>query len=192
MNFTSYFDQGMTLRGYLKMTDDLLEQGKTTGPNQSEPMIHYTKLNLQRSKRWLKKMDDVMKDINVPQNKHQKWLVLSEPWCGDAAHALPFLQSLADKSGISMRIVLRDENEDLMNQFLTNRGKSIPKLIAFDDRDELLFHWGPRPEPLQNWFLKAKEKNTDYEEIFDYLQKFYNKDAGKLTVQEIIKLMDPK
>jgi hypothetical protein len=47
-----------------------------------------------------------------------------------------------------MKIVLR-ENEELMNLFLTNKAKSIPKLIVINKEGGALAHWGPRPkEPL--------------------------------------------
>lgn len=186
MNFQSYFDKGLSLNEYIEMTERLLEKGKTTGPNQSDVMIQYTKLNLQRSKRWMKKGKVSFPEDEYTSNvSQQKWLVISEPWCGDAAHGLPFFQKIADELKISMRIVLRDENEDLMNAFLTNSGKSIPKLISFKDEEELVFDWGPRPQQLQEWFLVAKREKKDYEEIFNYLQNFYNKDAGRSTISEI-------
>ena len=61
------------------------------------------------------------------------WLVISEGWCGDAAQLLPIVNKMAIESGkIELSIVLRDENDALMNLFLTNNSKSIPIVIIVD------------------------------------------------------------
>merc|ERR1711991_1283980 len=106
----------MTFGGYVEMTQRLLEQGKTTGPNQSQMMVDYTRLNQQRTKRWIKKGAVEINStlLGSASESPQKWLVISEPWCGDAAHALPFIQKIADLLKIELRIVLRDEHEALM------------------------------------------------------------------------------
>lgn len=196
MNYQKFFDKGMSLHSYLKMTELLLSKEQTTGPNQSQIMIDYTRLNLQRSKRWIKKREKGNIQINTIEHRasfsDQKWLVISEPWCGDAAHSLPFIQMIADQLSIPMHVVLRDENDELMNAFLTRGGKAIPKLIVFKGEDQLVFDWGPRPKEAQSWVVRAKEENRDYEQIFSYLQNFYNKDEGKTTVQEIQELLYKK
>ena len=76
-----------------------------------------------------------LKDVDELQKAYDKkliWLVISEGWCGDAAHSLPVMNKMAELNpNIEMRVVLRDQHETLMNQFLTNGGKSIPKLIIY-------------------------------------------------------------
>ena len=68
-------------------------------------------------------------------------------WCGDAAQILPVINKMAEVSDkIDLRIVLRDDNENLMNLFLTNGTKSIPKLIIIDKAtNKVINDFGPRP-----------------------------------------------
>lgn len=172
---------------------DLFSQGKTTGDNQSEAYINYTELSLQRMKRWEKigKINPELAEKIKTIQQEQTWLVITEAWCGDAAHALPFIEKLAGLNPkIELKIVLRDENEELMNQFLTRGGKSIPKLIAYDKkRKEVLFTWGPRPEEAMQLVMKEKELKGELNEEFrEKLQQWFNKDKGKKTVNDLVEL----
>ena len=77
--------------------------------------------------------EDVSEKISSIKSK-LIWLVLSEGWCGDAAQLLPVINKKAELSeNIKLKVLLRDENEELMNQFLTNGGKAIPKLIIIEE-----------------------------------------------------------
>jgi len=111
--------------------------------------LPYIKINDQRMKRLDKTIQITEENATFLKQYNTKmlWIVLSEGWCGDAAHALPVLNKIAESSdAIELKIVFRDENEELMNQFLTNGGKSIPKLIMVDPETlEVLNEWGPRP-----------------------------------------------
>ena len=62
-------------------------------------------------------------------------LVITEDWCGAAIASLPFVIKLAGgRPGIETRIFLRDENADLMDQFLKDgRYRSIPVFVFFDE-----------------------------------------------------------
>src|SRR5262245_33382558 len=63
-------------------------------------------------------------------------LVITEDWCGASVASLPFVIKLVEAApGIEMRIFLRDENPDLMDQFL-KRGvyRSIPVFALFDEQ----------------------------------------------------------
>src|SRR5690625_7763186 len=64
-------DNAYTYESYRKLIDELLEENKTTGPNQSEEMAQYTKMNDHRMKR-LAKQDDVHEDLieGDEQTKH--------------------------------------------------------------------------------------------------------------------------
>ncbi len=173
--------------------NDLFSQGKTTGNNQSEAYINYTELSLQRMKRWEKigKIEPSEADKIQHIETNQTWLVITEAWCGDAAHALPYIKKLADlNSKIILKIVLRDENEELMNHFLTNGGKSIPKLIAFTSEDKkILFTWGPRPDEAMQMVIQEKQAKGSLDEDFrKKLQQWFNKDKGKKTVIDIVEL----
>lgn len=178
---------------FLKSIKALLRENKTTGSNHSESMLHYTKLNVSRMKRWLKTgklnadLVEKIKSIKEPQT----WVILTEAWCGDAAHTVPFMTMLADLNpNITLDIRLRDENLDLMDQYLTNGGRSIPKLIAFDKNNNEVFNWGPRPEAMQKAFMEMKANDAPYAEIQEALQKMYNEDGGKSFQKEIIECLE--
>ncbi|MGB1104144.1 MAG: thioredoxin family protein [Crocinitomicaceae bacterium] len=178
---------------YTALITGLLAQDKTTGDNHSEAMIHYTRMNLKRLNRWMSKGElipeakSVIKSIDKPQY----WTVLTEAWCGDAAHALGFLWKMASLNDqIHFEWKLRDQNLDLMDQYLTNGGRSIPKLIVRNANGEDLFDWGPRPAHIQKAYLKMRENNLPYSEISIELQKLYNADKGESTQQEILALIE--
>lgn len=180
------------MNDYLTLIEKLLSDNKTTGPNQSEFYVNYTKLNLQRMQRWLKTAQlstetvDVISSIKTKQH----WVILTEAWCGDAAHSLPIIYKMSALNPlIQFEWKLRDENEALMNKYLTNGGKSIPKLIAYNDKGEELFNWGPRPAELQEIYLQLKKEEKSFDDINLVLQKFYNEDKGQCVQKEICTLL---
>ena len=119
-------------------------------------------------------------------DRPQTWLVLTEGWCGDAAQSLPVIKALADLNPqIRMRILLRDENPELMDLYLTNGiSRSIPKLIALDPTTGTeLFTWGPRPTALQESFYGMRSEGLPYDVIKEELQRWYNTDRT-VTIQQ--------
>ena len=180
------------MNDYIKLVEKLVSENKTTGPNQSESLIHYTKMNLQRMNRWMKtgeilpETKTIVEKINSPQ----KWIVLTEAWCGDAAHSMPFIFKMTELNRlITFEWKLRDENLDLMDQYLTNGGRSIPKLIAYDQHGKERFNWGPRPAFMQTEFYRQREAGVPGDEIKTWLQKAYNEDKGRTLQQEICSLI---
>jgi len=187
----------ITYQAYLKLTEELLAEGKTTGPNQSEDYIHYTNLNLHRMKRLDKtvtinsELVAQIQSITVPQT----WLVISEAWCGDAAQNVPILQKMAAISeNVELKIILRDENLELMDLYLTNGGRSIPKLIALDNSTQKeLFIWGPRPLTIQKVMNELKAANvTEISEIVEKIQITYNADKSQSIQTEFLQLLTEK
>src|SRR6476620_5284051 len=86
------------------------------------------------------------------------WLIITEGWCGDAAQNIPVIEKIASESGnIETRYILRDENPELIDQFLTEGARSIPKLIAIDrNSGDVLGTWGPRPKTAQKLFSEQR------------------------------------
>jgi hypothetical protein len=181
-------EKSLTYAAYEQLIADLVSQGRTTGPDQSEAFLHYTLLNQQRMHRLdkttllLPSVEAAIRSITVGQT----WLVLTEAWCGDAAQSIPVMNAMALLNpAISLRLVLRDENPELMDRYLTNGvARSIPKLIGLDTAtmDEL-FTWGPRPSVLQTLFYKMRGDGVDYHLIKEELQRWYNKDRT-ISIQE--------
>lgn len=179
---------------YRKIIADLLLEGKSTGNEQSENLIRYTTLNQTRMNRLDKTM--AISDENIIKLKSFKkeyiWLVISEGWCADGAQLMPIFNKIVGESdSIDLKIVLRDESEDLMNLFLTNGNKAIPKLIVVDKASgEVFGSWGPRPKGAFDFMKNYKEKHGIIDETAKAeLQMWYLHDKGLSTQEELINLM---
>ena len=179
-----------TYQEYRDLVSNLLAEGKSTGPNQSEDLTNYSMLNDRRMKRLDKtiKISEETRQKVQALKETQTWLVLTEGWCGDAAQNLPVLNKIAElNENINMKFVLRDENLELMDLFLTNGGRSIPKLIALDKKNNVLKTWGPRPSFANSMVAEYKAKNGNLDAQFKQdLQVWYNKDKGKSTQKDFI------
>jgi thiol-disulfide isomerase/thioredoxin len=180
---------------YRKLMADLLIEGKSTAVEQTEERTHYSELNETRMHRLDKTIKITEENTTVLKNlsKSYLWLVLTESWCGDAAQILPVLNKMALESNqkIELKLALRDENEELMNHFLTNNGKAIPKLIMIDkETGSVLGDWGPRPQGAIDLIENYKEKSGVIDETAKAdLQLWYLHDKGVSTQNEIIQLL---
>jgi thiol-disulfide isomerase/thioredoxin len=172
---------------FRNLVRDLLEKGKSTGPNQSDALLNYSMLNDKRMARLDKKIKLSETTIERLNNvkKAQTWLLITEGWCGDAAHILPVMNKMsAENENINLKVILRDENPELMNQFLTNGSMSIPKLVVLDTNDKVVSSWGPRPSIASKMVVDYKEKHGGLDSDFKKdLQLWYNKNKG-VNIQE--------
>ena len=157
---SEHLAKAMTYTQYRELIDTLLAENKTTGTNHSEAMVEYTRMNAQRMRRVEKTtvLDDELVDLMLSVQNKMIWVILTEAWCGDAAQTVPALVKIADASPlIDVKLMLRDEHPEVMDAYLTNGGRSIPKLIVLDaETMEELGTWGPRPAPAQQLFLDMK------------------------------------
>ena len=187
----SALNQSFNYAEYREYHKSLVKDRKTSGSNQSEAFIGFTKLNDARMRRWDKRY--------VPQNdlaylnptESEVWLVIVETWCGDAAQIVPVINKLAEQlENVELRLVLRDEQPALMDEFLTNGARSVPKLIRLKRKNlEVLATWGARPKAAQP-IVDAYKKNDEITpEMFkETLAKWYVKDNGS-SVEEDLALM---
>ncbi|MFB5946215.1 thioredoxin family protein [Albibacterium profundi] len=151
-------------------------------PYDNPDYIDYTKLNWSRMNRWLKKnqlteeFKNVIQQIDTPQ----QWIVITEPWCGDAAHSVPFIE-LASRQNplIKVSYELRDSEPFRINEYLTNGSKSIPKLIVRDAEGKDLGTWGPRPKACQDIYERLTAENADFERTKTEIQHWYNSNKGE-------------
>ncbi len=179
---------------YRELVTQLISEGKSTGHTQTEDFLNYSKLNETR-------MNRLEKTLKVPQELTEKlnnlskdyiWLTISEGWCGDAAQIVPVLHKMEEASSkIDLRLVLRDDNDDLMQLFLTNGSKSVPKVVVLEkDTKEVIASWGPRPEPARKLIADYKAKHGVVDEpVKIELQKWYLHDKGLTTMEEFVKLL---
>ena len=181
----------LSYEAYLELMEALVAEGKTSGPNQSEEFAQYTKMNLKRMQRLNKTI--VLSDALASQcekvDQEITFLALTEYWCGDAAQNLPLFNKLVEQNPkLSFKLLFRDENLDLMDAFLTNGGRSIPKVIALDTHSlKVLGSWGPRPTPAQEMVLAFKKSGQDdYQEFLKEIQLWYAKDKTLSQQAELI------
>ncbi len=178
---------------YRKFISEKLKEGKATGNLQSEALVHYSELNETRMNRLERTVTIAIEIDQKLKNLEREyiWLLISEGWCGDAAQIIPVIYKMAQISEkIDLRIVFRDANEDLMNHFLTNGTKSIPKLIILDKSTlTVLGDFGPRPQGAKQMMLdyKARHGTIDDKAKAD-LQLWYLHDKSWSTQKEIMNL----
>lgn len=182
--------KSQSYKEYRAFVNTLVEHNSTSGSEKTKDLVEYTKLNDKRMKRW-------DKTLKIPENSKAQiktfkskvtWLVITESWCGDAAHILPVINKVVElNNNITLRIVLRDENKELMNQFLTNGNQSIPKLIMLNgSTGEVLNTYGPRPNLATKIVNDFKAENGKLTlEFKQELQMWYNKDKGQSIVEDL-------
>ena len=118
-------------------------------------------------------------------------LVINEDWCGDAANTIPPLAAFAAAArNLDLRLISRDENPDLMDDHLTQETKrAIPVVIVLDGAGVERGWWGPRPADLQAWFY-GDGQTFDKDERYRELRKWYARDKGRTTIEEIVRLVE--
>ncbi len=152
-----------------------------------------TKLNLQRSNRISKtyQINEQLKDLIKSFDRTHTWMVITEDWCGDSAQNLPYIVKIAELNPlINLRILLRDQNLDVMDLYLTNgKARSIPKLVAFDENGNELFQWGPRPKAAQEVVDQAIQNGLDKNTYLEKLHLWYSEDKGRTLESEFFILL---
>jgi hypothetical protein len=190
----NYIKKSMTFAEYIRLIDDLLLTGKTTGENRSEAMFNYGKLNRQRMKRLgnTVKLNDSLKEKVRSVEQKMIWLIITEGWCGDAAQNIPVIEKIvAENVNIETRYVLRDENLELMDAYLTNNARSIPKLICLDaETFEEIGTWGPRAKTAMNYFYEMREQGIEKPQMMENLQRWYLQDDEQSIQKEFENLFD--
>ncbi|KGO91439.1 thioredoxin family protein [Flavobacterium subsaxonicum] len=185
---------GFSYTEYRNHVMQLLMDGLSTGATQSEDLTHYTTLNEVRMNRLDKtiKLPEDIKNRLANLKKEHTLLVISEGWCGDAAQILPIINKMAEASDkLSIEIVLRDENAELMDAYLTNGARSIPKMVLLDDALNARASWGPRPQGGAQLIRDYKEQfGVIDQQVKTDLQKWYLQDKGHSTMEEITLLLE--
>ena len=189
-----YIDRSISFDEYIAIIDGLLAEGKTTGPEQSESRFNYGRLNRARMQRLEKtvELDDFTRERIGALDADWIWLIITEGWCGDAAQNVPVIEKIAKANpGIETRYILRDEHPELMDRFLTNGSRSIPKLIAIDRRTgEIIGTWGPRPQAARDLFNEQKSRGMEKNMILENIQRWYLADKGRSLQNEIAELAE--
>ncbi|WP_188206985.1 thioredoxin family protein [Alkalibacillus aidingensis] len=123
-----YFTEGITIQDYMDEMSKLKEESFNVYENFQLP-------------------NDGFPEELRQQSLH--FLVITEDWCGDAMMINPVIRRLAEPANIDMRVVLRDEDTDLIDRHLTNGGRAIPIILVLNESGELVGKWGPRAPEVQ-------------------------------------------
>jgi hypothetical protein len=180
---------------YKKMVIKYAEEYSTSG-EQLKERIAATLINAQRMKRIDKQciINYNLHTLISQINRKQKWLLISESWCGDSAQCVPVIAKMAElNKNILLEIIFRDEHLDLMDNFLTNGSRSIPKLICIDEKtDSINFIWGPRPKAIQDRVSELKKNFPEitHDELVKNIHLWYAQDKTKSIQAEFIELLN--
>ncbi len=185
----------MTYPTYAKAMQDWVALQSHSGPKPSEALAEYTRLNAFRMHRvgktaqWPPALDAIL-DSGALQGQH--WVLITESWCGDAAQTVPLIGALAERAKVPLDVVLRDAPSQIIGDFLTNGGRSIPMWIVADSAGKVLGHWGPRPKEAQNMvadYKEAADPKPEYRVFAGEVQKWYSKNKGVSFFDEATQLL---
>lgn len=167
----------------------------TSAPQDEEAkkLYDYTKLNLQRMKRIEKtfEVSEELKQILLSIKTPQRWVVITEGWCGDSAQNLPAIAKIAKVNpAVELQIIERDKNLEIMDLYLTNGTRSIPILISCDTNGNEIFHWGPRPKEAQMLVTRLKNEGLEHDTFIEQLHLWYAKNKGAVLEMEFKNLLN--
>ena len=178
----------MDFQSYKSYFHSILTTEVTTAPYNDPEYLNYATLNWFRQQRWLGRavINTELATLigNLPA---QKWIFITEPWCGDAAHILPFISLLLESnSSIVLDIRQRDVEPFIINDYLSGHSKSIPKFIIRTIEGKDLFVWGSRPRACQQLYDRLIAEGTTHDELEIALQRWYNQDKGVSFQMELL------
>ncbi|OWA33070.1 thioredoxin family protein [Saccharibacillus sp. O16] len=100
---------------------------------------------------------------NLRERTDLHCVILAADWCGDVARNVPVVFRVLETADIPVDVMILEENFDLMDEYLTMGGRSVPIVIFANAEGEPLLQWGPRPEKVQELMRKFKAENPDRE-----------------------------
>ncbi len=184
----NYWHKAISFDEYMNVAVERFEN-----PEENDEHQEYYELGIQRMHRTLKTYKPDEEQLQTLKSKHfnGKILIISEPWCGDASAAVPAVYQFFEAAGNKARIFLRDSDQTLIDQYLTNGTQSIPKILILNEDFSVKNVWGPRPKYGLELLKKFKENPETYprEEFYNDLQVYYAKNRGKDTINEILNLI---
>lgn len=188
MNLLGYLEKGISYVQYLEKVETQMNQMQAKGDPKG--YVQYYSLGLTRMERWNKtfKLSEEQKSLLKNITPDFQVLTISEGWCGDASQILPIVELIFQELGVEHKIVFRDENPELMDEFLTEGARSIPIIIGVDKEGNEIFRFGPRPSYGMELLKKNKENPEEYSthQFHKDLQVFYNQDKGASIFNELL------
>jgi hypothetical protein len=145
--------------------------------------------DLWQTTRRLAHLTDAQRDAAVALSTACRLLVLLEDWCGDAIHTVPVVLRLVEANPLlALRVLRRDEHDDLMDRHLTGTARAIPVIMAFDATGHERGWWGPRPTALQKW-VQLEGLSLEKADRYKAIRTWYARDRGATTSAEVLRLL---
>ena len=118
-------------------------------------------------------------------------LVLNEFWCGDGAQILPVHEAMvvATEGKLEVRVLMRDAHLEVMDLFLTNGGRAIPKTVLMNEALEVLGTWGPRPSEAMDLVKRIKSDPEVAHTYSQQVHKWYTQDKQQNIQAELAVLL---
>lgn len=151
MGLNLWYEKGLTATEYIETLDTLKEEFSLVAKN-FKPSPD-------------KDFFEQMKEMNL------RVVILAEPWCGHCMFNIPIALKLAKYSDMSVRLLSRDENLELMDQYLTNgKSRTIPIILFIDEDGNEVAKWGPITKKTKQ-FVDQYRKELPLKEADDYEEK---------------------
>ncbi len=184
---------GISYKEYYDLTKKEVESIDPANLADSDKNRHEDrKLNLHRMTRIEKHfvVSEELKELIKKIKRPQTWMIISETWCGDSAQNIPIIaKAIESNPNITLKLILRDSNPDIMDLYLTNGTRSIPIMVAFDHNGEELFRWGPRPHEAKQLFADLKAQGLEKPMILEKLHLWYGRNRGAALENELKNLI---
>jgi len=171
---------------------DGLRDATPNPDHETAPNDKYIPINRQRIKRIRKLLgkqglSTALLDAVRGVKAGTKMLVLNEFWCGDGAQILPVHEAMvrASEGKLEVRALMRDEHVDVMDLFLTNGGRAIPKTVLLDEGLQVLGTWGPRPEEAMALVKRIKSDPAIAHTYSREVHKWYTQDKQQNIQAEL-------
>jgi hypothetical protein len=129
-------------------------------------------------------------DIDTRRYVPQRLLIVTEDWCSDSVQTVPYIHSaLKERHWITIRIVNSTAGRPIMEAHRTPDDRAAtPTVVALDEHNKFLGAWVERPAELQALVLE-QQKVRMRREVTEIKTKWYEKDAGRSTVSEVMALL---
>jgi len=175
----------LTSTAYRKRWQEGLERSRAGMSPTERKYFFYSKYNWERqqggSERFHPSQD--FRDAVAALPHGARLLYLTEDWCIDSAYSFPVVDSIPGlRDDIRLEIYIRDENLDLMDQYLTNGGRSVPKLVVKSRDGEDLCMWGPKAEKLVALRTKMQQEGAGGPAVVSATSDWYE-DGGWLEIE---------
>ena len=187
--------EAMSWAEFLDATDQWVEKGSHSGPEPSERLADYTKLNRARMRRLAKTLQlpvGISSQLEALDAGAHHWVLITESWCGDGAYTGAMVAAMARLAGVQMEVVLRDGSNGIISDFMTNGGLSVPIWVLADAEGHVKGFWGPRPQALgalvAGW-RNADDPKMSKTEVAQAVQRWYIADKGVSFFEEAAELL---